>query len=232
MSLLPHDHLTLCTVSFLDIKDVCSVKEVCKKLNQLVSHSHSIWKGFLIRDFNFKGDVGKKVALKPNPFYAQYKEKSKKMDYYQWVEETIPFRLRKADITSLHPGDTMRILFFDRNVADIFTQTNEANTPYSPEHFFRENYQMEYSHKEGLTGSAIWQHGKKSPEDFEFQILVEEDRMWRPICKVGMTVELKNGGKKPVSEFSPQTFIGWRGYAMRWDDLQKLPQVQFHFIKF
>jgi len=75
MTLLPHPHLTLLTLSFLDIKNVTNVQGVCKHLRDLVAHDVGLWRGLLVRDFA-SVDIGSvnTSASGENAFRIQYKK--------------------------------------------------------------------------------------------------------------------------------------------------------------
>jgi len=75
MTLLPYPHLTLLALSFLDARDVCNVREVCKDLWDMIGRDFDLWKGLIARDF---GGQSVKSAFEKNsghnPFIVLYKE--------------------------------------------------------------------------------------------------------------------------------------------------------------
>jgi len=63
--------------SFLPIKDLCSLREICKSLHQLIYKDIALWKALIIRDFG-KLDESTETAgplIGQNLFYLQYQEK-------------------------------------------------------------------------------------------------------------------------------------------------------------
>lgn len=130
-----------------------------------------------------------------------------------WMERDF-FWLKASDIQQMKPGEQISLLFLDRNVLDLATSANKENQVYTAKHFFRDNYQVQYTHKQGLTGTLKWlaPDTSASEEDFTFDVLLDHRQMWYPFDRLDHIQEEDFAHKVETGQSNP--FVGWRGAAV------------------
>eukprot|EP00026_Physarum_polycephalum_P018799 Phypoly_transcript_20535.p1 GENE.Phypoly_transcript_20535~~Phypoly_transcript_20535.p1 ORF type:complete len:182 (+),score=43.88 Phypoly_transcript_20535:107-652(+) len=153
-------------------------------------------------------------------------------DYLDWVKRADPYFLHISDITALKEGEVIHLLFLDRNVVDLFSQCNEEGKSYHPHHFFRKNYHPILTKKEGLVGNQKFDFGEEGGWEKEeaLQVLVEEGgrELFLPLTAEGNVWDTT----RHWTTLPPSTYVGWRGYSLKWDDLEKIGEIKFNMDKF
>ena len=142
------------------------------------------------------------------------------VSWREWDKLADKYTLTIKDIVSLVPGTKVHLLIQDRNVCDsIYNMGHDDGKPRRPSTFFS-GLKETFTYREGLTGCMDWHWGDHD-DDFTFQLLCDKKRMWYPLDKKGVfPLTGKHWEDMPLT-----TKVGWRGPAMLWSDLGKLPSL-------
>ena len=136
-------------------------------------------------------------------------------DYLE--HETRGFHLRIADVCTLKKGTVLHFLCFDRNVADLVEDDNEADVAVPAAEFLQKAQRARYTHVDGLKGEMQFVGVDNNAEPFEFHIE----------AKRGFFTPLKDGRFSGVhwTEVRSDVRIGWRGPMVLEDFLPHFPPV-------
>jgi len=138
----------------------------------------------------------------------------------QWDKLADRHTLTIGDITSLPPGARLNLLIQDRNIGDSVANLHHFDgVSRKPTEFFKGLTDV-FTKTSGISGTMKWHWGETQP--FTFQLLHEGKGMWGPVDENNGIFDLT--GLSWV-QMPPSTKVGWRGSAMRWEDLYKLPEV-------
>jgi len=139
----------------------------------------------------------------------------------EWIKLTEPFHLKVKDLT----GDSIQLLLLDRNVSDLANH-NEGNPPLPPQHFFTNNYQIEYTPNQDqfLEGKALWNDGQTT-QKFRFHLDLGD--YWFPMDKSGKVPKHMWGNLHNGKGSGPEDRIGWRGPSIPWNLLTHCPKVYY-----
>jgi len=137
----------------------------------------------------------------------------------QWDKLAEPYQLTIQDITSLPAGATLNLLIQDRNIGDSVDGLKHFDgVSRRPTEFFKGLTNV-FTKSSGLSGTMKWHWGETHP--FTFELLNKSQRMWYPLDDSGF----HGISGKHWTQMPPTTKVGWRGAAMRWEDLDKLPEL-------
>jgi hypothetical protein len=166
----------------------------------------------------------------------------KSTNIYDWLERNKDQHLTIADIQKLKIGDTLDVVFFDRNfeehgmwdkyvkgkayVPEDILQFNRGKVTYLGNfewdlYFpdcgtFKHPFHLEIT---GLNGTN-WSWSAINPEDGKIHVTNnifdcgKEHKNWKPI-------------HKKISEFPKTTRVGWRGPIMLWKRVYEMPKIYY-----
>ncbi len=168
----------------------------------------------------------------------------------KWIKYMKPSYLKIGDIKSLKKGDKLHLLCLDRNVYDLADSSQNKNSRMA-EDFFKNNYQLIYTHSQDLEGYVEWIGISESDSDsdsdsdneslnktnlvtnFTFDLNYMEG-CWYPL-KNGRLPDRDPQGfatinsetEKLWSNYPDNTFIGWRGPMINFKDLANSPNLYY-----
>lgn len=158
-------------------------------------------------------------------------QENKTLDMSDFRDYIRPISLTIKDITSLKPGQTIKLLVLDRNFDEIACEeeTNQLNIPHKAEEFFRLNTAT-YVHQQNLKGIITYDNIDLT-RDFEFDIEYEKD-CWYPLKNNCLPkkdpqhlASFSFNEPKPYTDYPANTRIGWRGPMILWEKVKKLPDI-------
>ena len=142
---------------------------------------------------------------------------SQALELFDWIDRTHGAHLRAQDVMRLRKGQTLRLTFLDRNVADLVLSARTGRPVpgkrYTAKRFLRNAQQGVFTSDGtgGLTGTMHWTNhwppGSSMP--FTFEVLDARRALWHP----------RN------TALSGHTRVGWRGPAVLTSSLVALPDM-------
>ncbi len=158
----------------------------------------------------------------------------------QFRKDTTSFHVTISDIFRLKPNETIELIFLDSHLNDHFETYINSVHPRPKEvravEVFTENKKVTFTKGEfahSLKGTCKWSCFNE-PIDFEFHINYDQKDNWFPLQDDYLPEHDEHGllelMGEPVSihEFSTTTRLGWRGPAVRFEQLDQLPPVQLY----
>ena len=164
-----------------------------------------------------------------------------------WISYMKRYYLTIEDIINMEPGDKISLLCLDRNVYD-FVSDYKSGEVMSPEIFFKDNYQLTYTHSHDLQGFVKWNYsGESSDSDsdsvysdhtdtddervgimtiFEFDIKYA-DTCWYPL-KDG---KLPNRDPQGFAKINDETIKYWKDYPINTHIGWRGPMVPMKYLK-
>lgn len=139
------------------------------------------------------------------------------LELYDWIDKTHNAHLRAQDVMRLRKGQTLRLTFLDRNVADLVLSARTGrpvpNKRYTAKQFLRHAQQGVFTADGtgGLTGTMHWTNHwpPGSLQPFTFEPLDARRGLWHPDNSVQ----------------TRQSRVGWRGPAVLTSKLGGLPDM-------
>lgn len=139
------------------------------------------------------------------------------LELNDWIDKTHSAHLRAQDVMRLRKGQTLRLTFLDRNVADLVLSARTGRPVpgkrYTAKRFLRQAQQGVFTADGtgGLTGTMHWTNHwpPGSLQPFTFEPLDARRGLWHP----GNSVRTK------------QSRVGWRGPAVLTSKLGELPDM-------
>jgi len=140
----------------------------------------------------------------------------------EWLELMRPKYLTIYDIQTLNDKDTIKLLCIDRNFYDLIGDETLA-----PELFFKDNYKMNYTHKDYLNGTIYFDDDDDVNTGTPFEFHVNWNNRWYPLHEGKLSMEGQSflGEEAPVEieNYPADTLIGWRGPVLLWEDVVSSP---------
>ena len=163
---------------------------------------------------------------------------------FNWCKFVQKKHFTVADVLKMKVGDSVELLFMDRNLFDYVTNPvfNEPNVAIEPTRFFETNKvtfkktaRVVARLNEPLAGQlkqdTLGDEESMRFSRYSFQLLNIEEGYWGPLDKHGFYTNKLNH-KKHWSEFTRDTPVGNRGYAIPWEVLDDMPHFRDFFSGF
>lgn len=142
---------------------------------------------------------------------------------YTYIEDASHLYLTLADVERLDIGDELDVVIFDRNFEEYDIWKNKIKgLPYPPQDMFRENrhtirymgmYTWEITFPFGVSHVHPIHLDLSYIGHYKWVPLTDDDNLYIRSNMPGDDIEIN------ISEIPKETFVGWRGPIIRWNDL-------------
>lgn len=138
--------------------------------------------------------------------------------------------LKASDLRSLLPGETIRIVIFDRNIGD-YLHGEKAGTLLNTREYLKKCHTATFTrsndaNSDGLRGDLHLEDVGETFHDWTIEINVAK---WSPKWYWGDIEDSGSLGPKTPEEVPGETKVGWRGPAILFDDIDKMPETFRHY---
>lgn len=207
-------------------------KQISKKYTKRKSPPYPANK---CKNKTLRGNDGLMYVSKPNKnkVFRWVKKKTrnlKGLEFTKWKERSRKYWLTIKDITKMKSGEKMQVLMLDRNALDWHFESHVFNKLYKPSKFFKNNKET-YTHSKELYGNITYCKHNITFDDKEGFHVEYMKGNWYPLLNEHLPSNDIQGifpllGKKVHwRDMNRHTPIGWRGPLIKWDDIDKLPNV-------
>lgn len=148
-----------------------------------------------------------------------------------WMDVVKPHCLTLGNVRKFEKGQSYKVVCFHRNFEDELSNAErcgiiEQDKRYTAQDFFQKLQKVDvYMHREGVSGQMhfAWDTARSlDDQGFTFHGLVESKDTWYPFDENG---NMPIDGNKHHSTYPDDTFVGYRGYMILYDNLVKMPDL-------
>lgn len=140
--------------------------------------------------------------------------------------------LKVSDINALRPGETIKVILFDRNIGD-YLHGMKAGTVIRTKDYIHENHLAEYTHS--VTGKLYMHSIGETFNNWTWEVNLaykDPNYYWGPadaLTRVGPLGGKNNESVKRLSEVPGEVKVGWRGPAILYKNLADMPESFVHY---